>query len=163
MIIALVSDTVMRLSEAVGLAFDDLRLKNEEIPYVIVQNHPCRKLKTKGSERKIPLVGASLWVAQTLQSSDSNFAFPRYIKNGVCNSNSASTALNKWLRPRVPLNCSMHSFRHSMRDRLRAVRCPSEIIDQIGGWSASSIGQGYGNGSPLENLSEWLREIAFEN
>ena len=40
MIVALVSDTGMRLSEAVGLAFDDLRIKNEKLPYVIVQNHP---------------------------------------------------------------------------------------------------------------------------
>ncbi len=47
MIVALVSDTGMRLSEAVGLALDDLRIKNEEIPYVIVQNHSWRRLKTK--------------------------------------------------------------------------------------------------------------------
>jgi hypothetical protein len=52
----------MRLSETVGFAVDDLRIKNEEIPHVIVQNHPWRRLKTKGSERKIPLVGASLWL-----------------------------------------------------------------------------------------------------
>ena len=35
----------------------------------MVQNHPWRRLKTKGSERKIPLVGASLWAAQSLQRS----------------------------------------------------------------------------------------------
>ena len=40
MIVALVSDTGMRLSEAVGLALDDLRTKNQKPPYVIVQNHP---------------------------------------------------------------------------------------------------------------------------
>ena len=28
------------------------------------------------------------------------------------------------------------------RDRLRAVECPSEIIDQLGGWSLKSVGQG---------------------
>ena len=31
------------------------------------------------------------------------------------------------------------SFIHSvtsMRDRLRAVNCPSDMIDQIGGWSS---------------------------
>ena len=159
MIVALVSDTGMRLSEAVGLALDDLRIKNEEIPYVIVQNHPWRRLKTKGSERRIPLVGASLWAAQSLQNSSSIFAFPRYVKNGVCNSNSASAALNKWLRPRVPVNCSMHSFRHSMRDRLRTVGCPAEIIDQIGGWSLNSIGQNYGEGFSVSDLVDWLKKI----
>ena len=28
-----------------------------------------------------------------------------------------------------------------MRDRLRAVECPKEIIDQIGGWSSSDVGE----------------------
>ena len=31
-----------------------------------------------------------------------------------------------------------------MRDRLRAVECPAEIIDQIGGWKAAGVGEGYG-------------------
>jgi hypothetical protein len=33
-----------------------------------------------------------------------------------------------------------------MCDRLREVECPSDIIDQIGGWSCSSLGQNYGAG-----------------
>ena len=36
----------------------------------------------------------------------------------------------------------IHSFRHSMRDRVRAVNCPSDMIDQIGGWSSGKIGVG---------------------
>jgi len=158
-LVALISDTGMRLSEAIGLAVDDLRIKNEEIPYVIVQNHPWRRLKTKGSERKIPLVGASLWAAKALQGSSSRFAFPRYVKDGHCYTNSASAALNKWLRPRVPMNCSMHSFRHSIRDRLRAVGCPSEVIDQIGGWSSISVGQKYGEGFSISHLMNWIKKI----
>jgi hypothetical protein len=41
--------------------------------------------------------------------------------------------LNKWLKSKIGQGYTIHSFRHSMRDRLRAVECPSEIIDQIGG------------------------------
>ena len=37
-----------------------------------------------------------------------------------------------------------------MRDRLRAVNCPSDMIDQIGGWTKKSIGEGYGEGYRLE-------------
>ena len=33
-----------------------------------------------------------------------------------------------------------------MRDRLRAVECPKEIIDRIGGWSSSDVGENYGEG-----------------
>ena len=42
-----------------------------------------------------------------------------------------------------------------MRDRLRAVECPKEIIDQIGGWSSSDVGESYGEGFPLSNLHKW--------
>lgn len=70
--------------------------------------------------------------------------------------NSASAALNKWLKPRVPERCTMHSFRHSMRDRLRDVECPSEIVDQIGGWQFEGVGQSYGSGYPMEVLAKWL-------
>ena len=37
-----------------------------------------------------------------------------------------------------------------MRDRLRAVLCPSDMIDQIGGWTTAGVGQGYGEGHVLQ-------------
>ena len=44
----------------------------------------------------------------------------------------------------MPEGCVIHSFRHSTRDRLRAVNCSADMIDQIGGWSKKSVGEGYG-------------------
>ena len=52
----------------------------------------------------------------------------------------------------------MHSFRHSMRDRLRAVQCPADITDQISGWTTDGVGQGFGSGYPLSVLQEWLEQ-----
>ncbi len=37
-----------------------------------------------------------------------------------------------------------------MRDRLRAVQCPSDMIDQIGGWATAGVGQSYGEGYGLD-------------
>ena len=51
----------------------------------------------------------------------------------------------------------MHSFRHSMRDRLRAVECLSDVIDQIGGWATEGVGQGYGAGYELDVSAKWMR------
>ena len=48
-----------------------------------------------------------------------------------------------------------------MRDLLRAVECPKEIIDQIGGWSSSDVGESYGEGFPLRNLNEWCSKISL--
>ena len=53
----------------------------------------------------------------------------------------------------------MHSFRHSMRDRLRAVECPSDVIDQIGGWATEGVGQDYGKGYSVQVLNNWLTRI----
>ena len=50
----------MRLGEAVGLLKSDIKL-DAPIPYIELRPHSWRRLKTKGSERKIPLVGASLF------------------------------------------------------------------------------------------------------
>ena len=52
---ALISDTGMRLAEAVGLSKNDLKL-TEEVPHVVITKHPWRPLKTSGSQRVIPLV-----------------------------------------------------------------------------------------------------------
>ena len=155
-LLALISDTGMRLSEAAGLAKDDIVL-DADMPHIKLIPHPWRRLKTKGSERLVPLIGASLWAAGRLQQHDSIYAFPRYCDGKICNANSASAALNKWLKSRLTDHAVVHSLRHSMRDRLRAVECPSEIIDQIGGWSSSSIGSSYGKGYELPVLAKWMK------
>ena len=46
-----------------------------------------------------------------------------------------------------------------MRDRLRAVNCPSDMIDQIGGQSSGEVGGGYGEGHSLVKEWEWIRKI----
>ena len=53
----------------------------------------------------------------------------------------------------------MHSLRHSFRDRLRAVECPSEIADALGGWTAYQIGASYGQGYNLQLKQKWLLAI----
>ena len=155
-LLALISDTGMRLAEAAGLHKDDIIL-DAPIPYINLQPHSWRRLKTKGSARHIPLIGVSLWAARRIQQHDSSYAFPRYCDGKICNANSASAALNKWMKPRLKDDAVVHSFRHSMRDRLRAVECPSDIIDQIGGWSSSSVGASYGKGYDLTVLAKWMK------
>ena len=158
-LIALISDTGMRLSEALGLKISDIK-SNEEIPYLNIIPNSARRLKTKSSQRQIPLVGTSLWAArQICLHVKGEFAFPHYTVKDYCYTNSASASLNKWIKTRIPVNCVIHSFRHSMRDRLRAIDCPSEIIDQIGGWSIQKIGHKYGQGFALVQIYEWIKKI----
>ena len=160
-LVALISDTGMRLAEAAGLSKDDVYL-NEEIPFVNIRPHPWRRLKTSGSQRKIPLVGYSLWAAkQACKANDSLFLFPRYCDEFRCNSNSASAALNKWLKQIAGPNYVLHSFRHALRDRLRALNCPSDMIDQIGGWSSGKVGECYGEGYKLTALWRQMSSLSL--
>jgi len=157
-LIALISDTGMRLAEAAGLAINDIYL-DEELPHVSIQTHSWRRLKTKSSERVVPLVGASLWAAKRLHQSGGAFAFPRYCDEQGCNANSASAALNKWMKGIIGNEYVIHGLRHSLRDRLGAVECPSDITDQIGGWTTEGVGHGYGRGYSLEVMAKWMRKI----
>ena len=159
-LISLLSDSGMRLSEALGLAKEDIELE-EPIPHIRLIPHPWRRLKTRSSQRYIPLVGEALWACKRIleYNDDSIFAFPRYTSINQCNANSASATLNKWLKSKLIDDYVIHGFRHSFRDRLRAVECPSEIINELGGWSLKSVGQGYGKGFSKDILFKWMKQI----
>ena len=157
-LVTLVADTGMRLAEAVGLKSSDLIIEADH-PHVRVMPHPWRGLKTAGSARNIPLVGSAHWAATQIKKSGSEFAFPKYCSVKQCSSNSASAAINKWLKPRVPKGCVIHSFRHSLRDRLRAVECPSDIVDALGGWATAGVGQKYGQGYDMQVKHRWMARL----
>lgn len=162
-LVAMVADTGMRLAEAAGLHLSDIHL-DCDVPFVRIQPHAWRRLKTKGSERDVPLVGSSIWAAHRIvqNTEEGGIAFSRYNRSATTNAGSASAAINKWLKQYVPEGCTMHGFRHSMRDRLRDVECPTEIADQIGGWSSSaSIGQTYGTGYSLIILHRWINDAVI--
>ena len=108
-LVALLCDSGLRLGEATALAKDDLVL-DRPIPHIKVKPHPQRILKTVGSEREVPLIGISLWAAKRIKNNGSpfKFAFPRYTNDHLSNANSASAALNKWLKLFVPENCVIH-------------------------------------------------------
>ena len=164
-LIAMISDTGMRLGEAAGLEVSHIHL-NEEIPYLTIEETDNRRLKTKTSRRRIPLVGAALWAAtravEAAKAHGSQFLFPRYNKKSSTNSNSASNGLNKWMKEHIAQQYVIHGFRHAMRDRLREVDCPSDVMDEVGGWSKLSVGQAYGQGSSIERLHGYMSKVVLD-
>ena len=152
---ALISDTGMRLAEAVRLHQDDSVL-DTDIPYAQVREHPWRQLKTSTSQRVIPRGEAFRWAAERIKQNDSEYAFSRYTDGIICNCNSASAALNKWVEQVAGCDNVIHGSRHNFRDRLRAVSAPIDIIDQLGSWSLQSIAQGYVDGYSINALYEIL-------
>ena len=161
LVIALISDTGMRLSEALGLVWGDVRL-DHEYPHINLVEHPWRQLKTSGSKRLVPLVRVSLEAVKVMhqQGFSTQFLFPSYTSATKCNGNSASAALNKWLKQYTGQGV-IHSFRHSFRDRLREAEVDVELTDQLGGWASSSIGQSYGSGHTLRQKYNAMQRIVL--
>ena len=159
-LIALIFDTGMRLSEAVGLMLEDIHL-DENIPYIEIKPHTHRRLKTVSSKRIIPLTGLSLWSAKRLTKANLGlYCFPRYVKENKCNSNSASASINKWIKTVAGPDDVIHGLRHSFRDRLRNVEAPLDMIDQLGGWSLKTVGQTYGDGYDLKTMNKYLEQMS---
>lgn len=163
-LIALISDTGMRLGEAAGLEVRHVHL-DDGVPHLIIEETENRPLKTRESRRRVPLVGMALWAAkravEASMAQETPFLFPRYNKRDSTNGNSASNGLNKWMKGHVPSEYVIHGFRHAMRDRLREVDCPADVMDEIGGWSKQSVGQSYGKGSSLERLHRFMAQVVL--
>ena len=154
LLMPLLGETGCRLAEIVGLELQDINMEQELIH---IRPNSIRRLKTKNSERTLPLVGyAKTAMEQAVTDSDEKYLFPRYVRGGKCKADHASAALGKWLKKDFD-GLTAHCLRHTFRDRLRAVECPLELIDQIGGWSSiSSIGSSYGMGYDLKTIKKYL-------
>ena len=155
LLMPMLGETGCRLAEIVGLRLDDIDLENGLIN---IRPNSARRLKNKTSERVLPLVGyAKLAMEQALTQADDEWLFPQYIKSGHCYATHASNAVNKWLKKDFG-GLTAHSLRHTFRDRLRAVECPMDMIDQIGGWrSVGGVGVRYGEGYSLEQKRIWVK------
>lgn len=157
LLILLLSGSLMRLSEAVGLLQEDIVMSGD-IMTACIKPNKIRDLKTRSSERQIPLVGFARYAVETLLRNKDESLFPKTVRNKL-NSNSVSAAINKWLKPRVVVGVTAHSFRHTGRDLLREVGCPVPVIDAIGGWVTSqSAGEGYGAGYSLVVMDQYLKK-----
>ena len=154
LLMPLLGETGCRLAEIVGLRLEDIDLENEVIH---IRPNSARRLKNKNSERVVPLVGyARTAMVQAMSQADDEWLFPQYIKVGHCYATHASNAVNKWLKNEFG-GLTAHCLRHTFRDRLRAIECPTDMMDQIGGWrSVGGIGTGYGQGYDLGQLRVWL-------
>ncbi|WP_074454259.1 tyrosine-type recombinase/integrase, partial [Marinobacter sp. X15-166B] len=142
-IIGLLLDTGARISEVVGMLRDDLAL-DTETPHIIIRENPKRRLKTKASKRKVPLVGSALLAARrAIESASDEYLFPRYMKGAKISNESASATVNKAL---AKLDCqTAHCMRHAMKTRLVNADASPNQIDVIHGWrSRDTMADGYG-------------------
>ena len=161
LLIPLLGETGCRLAEIVGLELQDIDMQNDLIH---IRPNSIRRLKTRNSERTLPLMGyAKVAMQLALKQADDRHLYPRFLKEGTCRATHASNALGKWLKKDFD-GLTAHCLRHTFRDRLRAVECPLELLDQVGGWtSIGTIGSKYGQGYDLDAIREQLIGICIED
>lgn len=150
-IIGLLLDTGARISEVVGMQREDLVL-SAETPHIVIRENPKRRLKTKASRRKVPLVGRALLAAQrAIESASDQYLFPRYMTGERVKNDAASATVNKALSK---LDCgTAHQMRHTMKTRLANADVPLDRIDEIQGWrSRDTMAHHYGEQTALKNM-----------
>lgn len=148
LVMMIMADTGARPSEIISRTADDIRL-DAEIPFMWIRGD----LKTRTSERQIPLVGNALYAFQMK---------PEGFSERWGNTDSLSNVVNKFMRDNNLLptpDHSMYSLRHTFKDRLRDIEAPEEIIDDLMGHKKS--GPKYGRGHRLETKLKWMQKIAF--
>jgi integrase len=146
-----VMETGARPSEIVNLTAQCIVL-DAEIPHIRIQAEG-RLLKTEHSERDIPLIGLALEAMKRHPE-----GFPRYFDKG----SSVSATLMKHFSKLELLPTAKHkvySFRHSFKDRLKAVEAPEELIDELMGHRTDK--PQYGDGYGLKLKLKYLQAIAL--
>ncbi|WP_135505283.1 DUF6538 domain-containing protein [Roseovarius aestuariivivens] len=164
----LMSHAGCRTMEAAGLTVGEIKL-DANTPHIQLRHNRIRQLKNDASERDLPLVGEALeelrnYVAKHDQREDPQAPLlPRYGRDGGMDS--ISQTLNRIIRKKMEIKDSAlvaYSARHTMKDKLRAVRTPEHIQHAIMGHaSQNSIAGGYGSGERLTEMQEQLA-LAYE-
>ncbi len=149
-------DTGARLGEVSNLRAMDIDLVSEAM---LIRPYGTHTLKTKNSERTVPLSPAALRGLKAVMAGRAPDAplFPSYA--GPRRSEGASATLMKRLRTVVKdVKKSVHSLRHRMKDLLRDSYCPESIAREIMGHSEQGVAFNYGAGHALKVKREALEK-----
>ena len=151
------TDTGARLSEITGLEVGDINLQQRSIT---IRPNGVRALKTKGSQRILPLSQSALELLQEHRrgKGDTQPMFPDYARPR--GRDAASAMMMKRLRRSITdKKLTMHSLRHRMKDKLRNTGCPEAISMAILGHSTNTVAANYGSGYALEVMREHMERV----
>ncbi len=158
----LLVETGCRCSEVAAIKLSDLNLTDPEQPYISIKTNEARKLKTKQSERDIPLTGISLETAQHILSEAKErqvYAFEHYIKDDTYMNNNGTQAMNKWLKS-LGLTGTSHSFRHTLNARLTQAGITEIERENFFGWAIyGKMAAHYGVIDTRRRLREIMKKL----
>jgi integrase len=145
-------NTGARPSEITGLQKEDIFL-DHEIPHIYIRPNSNRQLKTRYSERKIPLLGCSLEAFKACPN-----GFPRYVGK----TDTYSGLIGQFFRDNDLLPSKRHtlySLRHGFQDRLTRANVNDRMQAELMGHKFNR--PLYGDGPTLEQKYECLTDISL--
>lgn len=151
-ILFICANTGARPIEIVNLVKEDVVL-DAPVPYIHIRPRQGYSLKTRESERRMPLVGLALEAFKV---------YPNGFSKYHGKSDKLTSTINKWLSKnnlRPTIKHSLYSLRHSFQDRLTAIEIPDRIQCQLMGHKFKR--PKYGNGANLEHIRNVITKIAF--
>jgi integrase len=150
-VVHVVMETGARPSEIINLSQQRIVL-DVPIPYIRIKAED-RLLKTEHSERDVPLIGLALDAMRRHPG-----GFPRYFDKG---SNLSATLMKHFKKHKLLPSAkhTIYSFRHSFKDRLKAVEAPEELIDELMGHTTDK--PKYGDGYGLKLKQKYVQAIAL--
>lgn len=162
--------TGARLGELMNLSPSDLRRENQIDYFDITKGATVTGVKSRTSERRIPVHQELLRIGIVDFFERKRFAGEPYLfadlgrltDDGL----KAISWHDKWRRINRQAGCehpkkTFHSLRHSFKDACRAAMVPEEVHDALTGHRTSSIGRGYGSGFPLAVLDKYIRSLSY--
>lgn len=152
-LIHLMSETGARPAELIGIDESEIFL-DHKIPYIHIKPNNHRALKTKNSEREIPLIGYSLAAAN-------DGAFEKVKKYRTMPDNLTSLIGVYFKRNKIlpSKQTSLYSLRHSFSDRLIEAEVPEKMQKYLMGHDLGSVS--YGFGPELAKRKKWLLKCAL--
>jgi integrase len=161
--------TGARLEELGGLRVEDVKDEGD-VPYIFIRAADGRRLKNRGSERRVPLhpelvrAGFRDYMTERKRAGDT-------LLFSELKADSHGTRTRMWgkrFARHVRLVCgvtdkrkaSFHSLRHSFVDAARAVMI-EEHRHAITGHSGGGVGRTYGTGVPLSVLAESMAKVRY--
>lgn len=143
--------TGARLGEIVGLRKKDVHL-DAEVPYIEIAEYGNKTVKTRNSNRLIPLLPQAIKaLKKQLSNETSEMLFSRY-NDGIKkpDADAASATINKWLKTTIKTSKTTHSLRHSTEDLLRYADVTEDIREELTGRGKQTMSDRYGLGHAMK-------------
>ena len=149
-LVAIAALTGCRLSEAWGLLPDDYDRETQTL--WIQPNSKRKSLKTKNSSRPIPVITPlEDWLERYFEATSG-------ASSGAKTANSASASSVKAIKA-LGFEFGNHSLRHGMKQRLVEADAPSNVLEELLGWSGQSMASNYGRNQATAAKRNYLASV----